>query len=316
MKSASKINYEIRPCKYIERKMLVKTLARIVNRFDPNGNDYQYIGLGGLSFTDFKLMHKELNITKMTSIEGAPYNIKKLDFNKPFSCIDVKLGDTSVIIPGLSYDKKTIAWLDYDGTLDNYMFTDAENLIGLMPVNSIYIVSCNYLLNTSDSASATYYTNEEFQEKFGDLVPSDVPDNCCTLSNAPDTLYKMFNRICVKKVRERNFENGTNLKFQPLYFFIYQDGGAPMFTFGGIILESETELEELHVNDFDFINPTVPYKIDMPVLTFYELNKLNQAVGDKKAEKKMEKDGILQRGEIEKFKKFYKYMPNFFDVRL
>lgn len=37
MKSANKINYELRPCKYIERKMLVKSLARIVNRFDPNG---------------------------------------------------------------------------------------------------------------------------------------------------------------------------------------------------------------------------------------------------------------------------------------
>lgn len=315
MKSASKINYELRPCKYIERKMLVRSLARIVNRFSPNGSNYQYIGLGGLSFTDFKVIHKELNITTMTSIEGASYNIKKLDFNKPFSCIDVKLGFTSVIIPGLSYEQKTIAWLDYDGVLETSMFTDAENLIGMMPENSVYIVSCNYLLNTSDSAGSTYYTNEEFREKFGDLVPHDVRDNCCTLSNAPDTLYKMFNRICMKKVKDRNLEDGSNLRFQPLYYFIYQDS-TPMFTFGGIITEAGIDLEELHVNDFDFINPSEPYKIDMPILTFFELNRLNQAVGDEKAEKKIVKDGILQRGEIEKFKKFYKYMPNYFDVRL
>lgn len=316
MKSASKINYELRPCKYIERKMLVKSLARIVNRFDPHGNNYQYIGLGGLSFTDFKLMHKELNITTMTSIEGHPYNIKKLFFNKPFSCINVKMGFTSVVIPDLSYDMKTIAWLDYDGVLDNYMFTDAENLLGLMPVNSIYIISCNYLLNTSDSAGATFYSNDEFREKFGDLVPYDVPDNCCTLSNAPITLYRMFKNICEKRIKDRNLENGTNLVFQPLYYFIYQDGGAPMFTFGGIIKESALGLNELHIDDFDFINPAKPYKIDMPILTFYELSRLSQAVGDAKAEQQIERDCILQRGEIEKFKKFYKYMPNYFDVRL
>lgn len=316
MRSASKINYELRPCKYIERRMLIKSLARIINRFDPGGNNYQYIGLGGLSFTDFKIVHKELNINRMTSIEGHPYSVKKLDFNKPFSCIDVKLGLTSVVIPELSYDIKTIAWLDYDGVLDSYMFTDAENLIGMMPVNSLYIVSCNYVLNTSDSVGATYYSNEEFQEKFGNLVPSTVRENCCTLSNAPDTLYKMFRRICEKRVNDRNLENDTNLTFQPLYYFTYQDGGAPMFTFGGIIKEADLAFEELHVNDFDFINPSEPYKIDMPILTFYELNRLNQAVGDAQAEKKIEKDGILQRGEIEKFKKFYKYMPNYFDVRL
>lgn len=315
MKSANKINYELRPCKYIERKMLVKSLARIVNRFDPNGSNYQYIGLGGLSFADFKVIHKELNINTMTSIEGAPYNIKKLNFNKPYSCIDVKLGFTSVIIPGLSYEQKTIAWLDYDGVLEPAMFTDAENLIGMMPEKSVYIVSCNALLNTSDSASSTYYTNEEFREKFGDLVPGTVRDNCCTLSNAPDTLYKMFNRICTKKIRDRNLENDTKLKFQPLYYFVYQDG-TPMFTFGGIIIDAGLDFAELHVNDFDFINPSEPYKIDMPILTFYELNRLNQAVGDESAEMKIVKDGILQRGEIVKFKKFYKYMPNFFDVRL
>ena len=80
MKSPSTINYEIRPCKFAERKMLLISFSRIIGAFK---SSYQYIGFGGLSFTDFKLFHKELNIETMYSIE-AGYNIEKLNFNKPF----------------------------------------------------------------------------------------------------------------------------------------------------------------------------------------------------------------------------------------
>lgn len=59
MKSPTVLNYEIRPCKFAERRMLLASFARIIGVFK---QQYQYVGFGGLSFTDFKLFHRELHI--------------------------------------------------------------------------------------------------------------------------------------------------------------------------------------------------------------------------------------------------------------
>ena len=68
MNSPLIINYELRPAKFTERKMLLAVLTRICAFYD---SPYQYIGFGGLDYTDFKLFHKELYIDKMISIEGG-----------------------------------------------------------------------------------------------------------------------------------------------------------------------------------------------------------------------------------------------------
>ena len=56
MNSANKIDYETRPCKYAERRMLIASLSRIIGA---ENKTYQYIGFGGLSFVDYKLFHRE-----------------------------------------------------------------------------------------------------------------------------------------------------------------------------------------------------------------------------------------------------------------
>ena len=68
MNSPKYLNYETRPAKFTERKMLLSSFLRICNLY---GGNYQYIGLGGVSFTDFKLFHKELHIDEMYSLEGG-----------------------------------------------------------------------------------------------------------------------------------------------------------------------------------------------------------------------------------------------------
>ena len=68
MNSPKFLNYETRPHKFTERKMLLSSLSKICNYYS---DEYQYIGLGGISFTDFKLFHKELHINEMHSIEAG-----------------------------------------------------------------------------------------------------------------------------------------------------------------------------------------------------------------------------------------------------
>ena len=104
MKSATVLNYETRPCKFAERRMLLASIARIMGVLKLR---YQYIGFGGLSFTDFKLFHKELHIKEMYSIE-AKYEQSKLEFNKPYSCINILHGQSSEQLSSIDLSKPSM----------------------------------------------------------------------------------------------------------------------------------------------------------------------------------------------------------------
>ena len=59
------------------------------------------------------------------------------------------------------------------------------------------------------------------------------------------------------------------------------------------------------------------YDIDVPVLTMREAIKLNRVLNDNaKEEAEIVSLNILDREGVDKYKELYKYMPNYFDVRL
>ena len=68
----------------------------------------------------------------------------------------------------IELNKKTIVWLDYDETLDDYFFDDIAILFSRLPVGSIYLMTCNRELKSS--ATREEYTSEQFKEKFGNNV--------------------------------------------------------------------------------------------------------------------------------------------------
>ena len=113
MNSYEKINYALRPNKNVERKLILECFNTLKAKF--NIEAYRYIGLGSVWFSDFILFHKFANLKKMISIEISSKN--RFDFNSPFSCVKVKLGKTTQVLPTLPYRDPTICWLDYDGIL-------------------------------------------------------------------------------------------------------------------------------------------------------------------------------------------------------
>lgn len=313
MKSPSLFNYEIRPCKFVERRILLASLYQIVIN---TRQDYQYIGFGGLAFTDFKLFHKELGIDSMYSIEGG-YTPEKLEYNKPFSCIKILHGLSTNMLLKVDLSKPSIVWLDYDGALSMDIFTDINILFNSLPHGSIYIMTCNRQLQNEETTPPRAYTNEEFEEIFKGLVPYDIEKYCCANKNASRTIKRMIDSYCYKIIEERNKIGDTILKYKPLYNITYQErGGAKMFTCGGIIINQDYDETQLYVNDFDYLNKETPFEIDIPNLTRQEALYLNQILNIKEKEEDIVGRNILKAKDIEKYKKFYKYMPNFYDVRL
>lgn len=303
-------NYELRPCKFVERRMFIMSLSRVIARF---GGDYQYVGFGGLTFTDFKLFHKELNIDRMLSIEaGADITDERLEFNKPYSSIVIKRGLSTDQLTQIDFSKKTIVWLDYDEPLKEYYFEDISIVLGKFVAGSVIAISCNTkLLKKKDQP----YTDEEFRSLFDVYIPADIEDNCCNGKNAATTLMRMFRQSCESTINERNQALTDKLKFRPLYYFTYNDK-TPMMTFGGIVLPEQFDDADLNFDGLNFIGEE-KFDIDVPILTMRETIRLNQVLHDNARE---ESDiislNILDREGIDKYKELYKYMPNYFDVRL
>lgn len=303
-------NYELRPCKFVERRMFIMSLSRVIARF---GGDYQYVGFGGLSFTDFKLFHKELNIDKMVSIEaGEDITDDRLDFNRPYSCISIMRGKSTDQLTQVDFSKKTIVWLDYDEPLHEYYFDDLSYVLGKVVAGSVILISCNTKLHKQKEQP---YTDEEFRTVFGSYLPADIGVNYCHGKNSATTLMRMFRQSCESTINERNQAIEDRLRFRSLYFFTYKDG-APMMTYGGIVLPERINDAELNFDGLSFIGEG-QYDIEIPLLTMREAIVLNRVLNDNtKEESEIISLSILDRDGIDKYKELYKYMPNYFDVRL
>ena len=309
MNSALKINYELRPHKFTERKMLLSTFARICHFYQ---SEYQYIGFGGLSFTDFKLFHKELHIEKMYSIEGGDISKERLEFNCPYSFIQIHKDLSTNVLSRIDLNKQSLVWLDYDGVLDMYMFEDLSLLMRQLPYGSIYLITCNRELKFEGKEE---YTVEQFQDEFGTLIPFNVNIKDFTSLNNYKTIHKMFSTQIQNIMRDRA-KIGEDVQFLQLYNILYEENrGARMYTFGGVITNTETQIENLNLNDFSFIRTDEDiYGIKIPNLTFREEIHINQHIPDKIAN--LRSSNIIDNKDIDKYIETYKFLPNFFDVRI
>ena len=307
MNSPKFLNYETRPLKFTERKMLLSVFNRIVNYYK---NDYQYIGFGGVAFTDFKLFHRELHIKEMCSIEGGKFSIEKLEYNCPYSFINIYQNLSSKILSEIELNKKTIVWLDYDETLDDYFFDDIAILFSRLPVGSIYLMTCNRELKSS--ATREEYTSEQFKEKFGNNVPFLLKNSAFAGENNHKTIKKLLEFQIQKTLKERANSTSEDFKFNQLFNILYQENrGANMFTYGGIITEKEFDVENLLLSDFEFISPEdIPYKLEIPNFTRKEIDLVDSHLSISEADLVSKK--VITQIELDKYKKTYKYLPNFF----
>ena len=328
-KSAVTINYETRPCKFVERRMLLASLTRILGTIR-KGIDYQYIGFGGCSFTDFKLFHRELHINKMISIEEEGYSNEKLEFNKPFQCIKILRGKSNEVLPQIDLSHPSVIWLDYDGVLEKYMFEDLETIFHTIPAGSVFIFSCNRELKkcsykeleeriTSKEDGNNPMSPEELRIVFEDLVPFSIEPDACTPEKSNYTIKKMLDKRIENIIAERNLSKDEKTKFQLLYNLIYHENrGAKMYTYGGIVCDDSISVESIYLDDFVFVakdSDEPAYKIDVPILTHRESLELNQIMFDESKENELISHRIITQTELDKYKKIYKYCPSFHDVR-
>lgn len=321
MASFEKINYNIRPNKSIERKMICEVLSRLSLIGDLNS--YRYIGFGSTFFTDFSLFHKQLGICDLISIESAKEKKERFEFNKPFSCIQIKYGESSTLLPNLELDKKkNIVWLDYDGVIESYMFGDIDTVIANTMEGSVFMLSLNVEPFTGDKEQRM----QGLIEKVGkQRIPIEYHSVNLNAKNHIKAVYQMIDMQIKKTLSERNGNNEDKIEYKQIFNYLYRDG-ATMLTVGGIIYNSEQKknINKMKLHEISHVRlDNEQYKIQCPNLTYKEIQLLNNLLpceiktnNSGKITNKELKDIPLNPADIKDYSEIYRYYPNFAEANI
>lgn len=314
------INYQLRPAKNVERKMLRDLFYRLTS-FDKLKN-YQYIGFGSHYFSDFILFHKSLHINKMISIEKDSSSKDKYIFNQPFKCVDVKFGESNDILPTLNYEFPSILWLDYDKRFNPPMMNDIDTFSQNCSSGSILLISFNSQPHRLENLQSEFETNEDtglFERKIKSetterYFPASFREQGIRKwSNYSNLIREAISARIIDTLLGRNISD-QKINFKQICFFNYKDGVE--MTTVGFIFYTEQELHKYdacNFSDLDFFSETAePYLIEIPNLTMKEIKILMQNMPN--VDTRTLPKGVFTSKDIEIFQKIYKYFPTYMDV--
>lgn len=307
--SFKKIDYRLRPAKHAERVMLCDLFRRM--RFAPP-EDYQYVGFGSVAFIDFRLVHRNLGIREMISIEETSDENEQDRFgrNKPYAGLALHFGHSSEILPTLNFQKKSIVWLDYDGLLTRSMATDmaivAENLTSGSFIGATF---------TSDFPTVGDRRTDELARLKGQF-PEYVPDD--TRPQAFDGgRIGEFGRTTLGSLLEQALANADAGKppeqarrAHQVCFFRYSDG-APMVTVGWIVaaVGDQALLEASHLSALPFFRDgAAAFRIKIPLVTPHEVREMERRLPEW-----ADADDLnwIPESERTAFYGIYRYLPHF-----
>ncbi len=274
---------------------------------------YRYIGLGSTYFGDFTLFHKSLGITDMLSMEKDAGNSARFTFNKPFSCIKLDFRPASQVLPALSWNRRTILWLDYDGKMNFEVLTDMGYFLANAPPTSVLVVTVNAQPDNPPEERLARLKNR-LQEK----VPRDVQDKNLSGWGTAGVYWRVMNDEICSIINSRNGELETDRKilYKQLFHFQYEDD-AKMLTVGGLLYEKRQSpavgkcgFEHLPF----FRSGSEAYRLEVPNLTLREIRHLDSQLP-------INRIGGLQghaipRRDLTTYSRIYRYFPSFVEAEL
>ncbi len=319
-------NYALRPGKAAERKMLIESF-RTLHPFC-RVSEYEYIGFGSTSFVDFRLVHKELGIKKMHSIERDVSSKPRFDFNKPFSCLKMSYGESHDELPKLPWVGPSIVWLDYEGGLTKTVLADLATFANKAKVGSIIIVTMNTEQLGAAAAQEEDGTNtsgndeiKALQEVVGsNQVPQEIQKGDFRGWGKADIyariLHAQLNGFVQKANNELDLARSKRSFCEQFAYFHYEDN-AKMATVGWVLRDSKKASKDTfsHLNTLDFYVPTgsSAFKVEPPVFTHKELLHLESQVPLAKGKLKM--PGVPE-SDLTKYARIYKYYPAYVEAEI
>lgn len=303
-----KVPYDLRPAKQVERRMMFDAL-QILSRSGFDIGDYQYTGFGSIFFADFVLFHRYLGVTKLLNVEHDARIEKRVQFNKPFDLIDVELKAAAEVIPSLSRDRRHILWLDYDDCMKDWMFADIATALDQLSIGSILLATIDVEPPVRPGSPQEW--EEYFRREAAPYIPFDWSTESFGREKLPDV-----GRILLKRAIESALAYRDDVRFLPLFSFLYADGHL-MYTVGGM-LGGNREARQLRQADFEaapYIRQSLdvpPFRIVVPNLTRKERLYLDAHMP---APASWLPDAFeLDKDEVDAYRQIYRFYPTYVEV--
>lgn len=243
--------------------------------------------MGSVYFYDFVMLHKQLDIGKMTSIEANPSSYSRCEFNKPYDFIDLfPLKSTDYLRSKIDWEgEKHLIWLDYDGDLDDSVLEDLIIIAQNASPLDICIVTIRAKTPPESKDDTELDLRREFVDAFSEFYPTGEK---LTPNRFPFILQSILLTNLKKGVMEERSEFNGRLSVRKLFSFAYADG-APMFSLGIIFLDPDDaktasllDLAESH-HDFISSNNMEVSTIIVPHLTVKEKIVLDEKIRELKS---------------------------------
>ena len=245
-------------------------------------------------------------------IEKETTRSKRLEFNKPYSCVEVRLGTTTDILPALEWSKPQLVWLDYDGGVALDQFADFEILAPRLKSGDFFFLTVNAEIS---QMSGIKQNDQELsrEEALRQVVPdSAIPlgfEGCLTAVAFPSLVGEIWDGYARSTVLALT----TDLQFQPLLNLSYADG-AKMVTYGGVLLDGadREKVEALNLTErFDYVGRESQFKLLVPQLTHKEKLELDRLMPVQARPDGNKLPFELKDAEIEAYWRFYLHYPTF-----
>lgn len=303
------IDYRVRTAKQIERRMVSEALTMLRRLHDVS--NYRYVGFGAIAFQDFIPIHRVLGISDLISIERSSL-IDRIEFNRPFGCIRIMQGSASQVVDELEWDKKTIIWLDYDGSIRDEYINDIGYCVENAPAGSVIMVTMNAESGTDPA--------ETFDSLKRTLNARRLPQDFSRGDLAGRNYAKFIRRLLSNEIQDRLHRKNqleaeeNHLTARQFLNFSYRDG-ARMVTLGWVVQPAcdPSIIDICGIDNLPFYrNEEEPYTISPPILTPKEINHLNSQLPCVEGELPS-CPGISDR-ELGEYADLYRYYPLYYEV--
>jgi hypothetical protein len=284
--SGGGIAYHLRPNKYVERQLFIELLAML--GVTQNPDKYVYVSLGGPQLEDQRLVHHNLGIKSLISLEEDETVVGRQKFNRRPSYVDCRHQSTQDFVDNFDQfiarftDKVFIIWLDYASARHRLaQIIEYRTLLGKLAEGDIVKIT----INANPETLAGPQPNESMADlqkrradilssKFYEYLPTSTIDpSLINVRGLPILLCSIVKQATLLALEAHN----PRLRALPLGIFCYSDGHHQMLTVTIILKRAnDTDVEilrnDLHLSQWLYLPEdwTNVKRIEVPMLTAKE----------------------------------------------
>jgi len=311
--SAYKVQYDLRPAKQAERRILLEILKLgAKSGLDPS--NYKYLGFGGFKFYDFEMLFRHLGIQDMTSLEIDESLFPRCHFNKPFGFIETHQVSLGEYLGTSTFRKPLVAWLDYDCPLTRDVVDDLQTIGSKAPVGSFVFATIDARLPSDWQKYTPAQRVGILSDELGGFALNPSSSNV-----QPNNFPKYAEKVLWAALKAGLSKRSDGI-FLPLVRIFYSDTTL-MITAGGLLCPSNIEaaFKKAFKSEFPFLGGNRPFNIPSFNFTPRERHMLDVVVTSNRTEATLRN----QLGRIgftdeilEQYKKLARFVPRYFEAYL